>query len=202
MKGVKRNGGLDGRGGVDFRSPNMTRTGKVNIQVARPISHKDLFLTCGTDTPNTAKERDMTLTSAARLLILDPAFPLRAVCSPCRSAPASCCALLATCRLSDGDGAPLDPQPGWKDCDSHSGSKMQRFGGGGFLPGFCRGGVVGFKGINWNESPGRGVGKRKRWLQPGERRSQTRLVDSPSRTKFIIPVGKRPHHRSTYLLPG
>src|SRR5713226_7631353 len=45
-----------------------------------------LFLTCGKDTPNTTKDRDMTFTSAARFLILDPAFLLRAVFSPCRSA--------------------------------------------------------------------------------------------------------------------
>ena len=45
------------------------------------------FWTCGKDTPNTAKHRDMTFTSAARFLILDLAFPLRAVLSHCRSAP-------------------------------------------------------------------------------------------------------------------
>ena len=31
-----------------------------------------LFLACGKDTPNTMKDRDMTFTSAARFLILDP----------------------------------------------------------------------------------------------------------------------------------
>jgi hypothetical protein len=50
-------------------------------------SQNDLFLTCGKDTLNTTKDRDMAFTFAARFLILDPAFPLRAVLSPCRSAP-------------------------------------------------------------------------------------------------------------------
>jgi hypothetical protein len=41
---------------------------------------------------------------------------------------------------------------------------------------------VGFEGINRKESPSRGVGKSKRWLQPSERRSQPRHVSSPNRT--------------------
>ena len=42
------------------------------------------------------------------------------------------------------------------------------------------------EGINRKESPSRGVGKRKRWLQPGERRSQTRPVGSTGRTRTLM----------------
>lgn len=50
------------------------------------VVQKHLFLTCGKDTPNPTKDRDMTFTSAVRFLIFDLAFPLRGVLSPCRSA--------------------------------------------------------------------------------------------------------------------
>jgi len=43
---------------------------------------------------------------------------------------------------------------------------------------------VGFEGLNREESPSRGVGNRKRWLQPGERRSQTGPVGSPNLTNL------------------
>jgi len=85
------------------------------------------------------KDRDMTFTSAARFLILDPAFLLRAVLPPADLYPACCCAVLAPCRLPHGEGPAFDPQPGWEDCDTHYASRMQRFGECGFLTGFYRG---------------------------------------------------------------
>lgn len=111
------------------------------------VCPKDLFLTCGKDTPNTTKDRDMTFTSTARFLILGPAFLLRAVLSPPTDLhPGFCYAVLAPCSLPHGEGSAFDPQPGWEDCDTYYASKMKRFGKCGFLTGFCRGGVVGFRG--------------------------------------------------------
>jgi len=40
--------------------------------VTCPLALNDLFVTCGKDTPNTMKDRDMTFRSVARFLILDP----------------------------------------------------------------------------------------------------------------------------------
>lgn len=47
-----------------------------------------------------------------------------------------------------------------------------------------------FEGINRKESPSRGMGSSKRWLQPGERRSQTRHVGSPEEAKLGNEIGR------------
>jgi len=78
--------------------------------------------------PNAMKDRDVTFSSAIRFLILDPAFPLRAVLSHWRCAP-----LLVLRRLSPMASLmarvpAVDPQPGWQ-YDSDYASMMQGFAG-------------------------------------------------------------------------
>ena len=90
--------------------------------------HIHLSLSLQKDTANTTRGRAMTFTSAERFLILDRAFPLRAVLSPADLHSACCCAVLAPRHLSHGEGPTFEPQSGWEDCDSHYASRMQRFG--------------------------------------------------------------------------
>jgi hypothetical protein len=69
----------------------------------------------------------MTFTSAAKFLILDPTFPLRAVLPHFRSALRRLLRRpIAQCRLAYGEGSVFDQQPGWEECDSYSAGRIQR----------------------------------------------------------------------------
>jgi hypothetical protein len=80
-------------------------------------TQKQLFLTSGKDTPNTTKDRDMTLTSAAWFLISRLVFPLRADLSQYRSALPVLVRDPSPFRFSDGTGPAIEAPTDYEGCD-------------------------------------------------------------------------------------